>query len=219
MSDSEDDYGPALPPSFDEEPERAEIIGPTLPPGFKNSSDADDRTVEPNASSDESVESDDDFIGPALPSSGIDVKRGYHKVARKSQVDDNPNGREEWMTVIPKKVEKKLLFTSVTSFSRKAAEPLPVEIDETQLKKDAEIAEALKSFTESKRSASLMNMHEDTLKKKSKGDNKPVGRMPLDFDPEKALHVCNFDEKKKRAIVEKSKLINSKFSQGSSKYL
>ena len=116
--------------------ESKEIIGPSLPPGFKrrNSSSSssshqdacDDMRVsyldssgrKGNEDPDDLAEEDGDVIGPVLPLTGdeIDRKRGYlepsssssgQSIASKHELESRDMKREEWMTVVPKKVVKK----------------------------------------------------------------------------------------------------------------
>jgi len=112
-SGSDDDdgyYGPSLPPSSPDSSNRQEVIGPVLPSQWKNASveqDEDDDAV---------------AIGPLPPGdTANDPHQNHQPVLRKPQ-NDLPQ-REEWMTVIPAKVEKKLGFKSVTSFSKRPIGP------------------------------------------------------------------------------------------------
>lgn len=102
-SDDGDTYGPKLPPP-------ALVKGPTLPPNLtRQSSSSDD---------------EDDSYGPQLP--GTKNERDYSntKVLLSKSTDDANSTlpkREEWMTVVPDKVEAKLGFKSVTSFSKNSS--------------------------------------------------------------------------------------------------
>jgi len=225
MSDSDDDgsYGPQLPGenkspkssklSPDKKVEKR-VIGPALPPGFvtQEPEDKDDNVSQ--------EEDDDQVIGPLPPGSQEDLKREYEPFI--PTTSEPKNKREEWMTVIPDKVEKKLGFTSVTSFSKRPVGPVgPVGPPPTSSSqsRDNELKDALKEFTEKKRQSSLMDLHNDKIKKKAKLEEKKGVRQPLDFDPEKDLHVRNFDSKQTQSVIEKSKLLNTRFSSGGSKFL
>ena len=207
-SDSEDEsfYGPRPPPqTTDTTSERVKpsCIGPALPPGFV-----------PQTDDDGDEEDEGPSIGPVL--SGQEDDRFKYQGSIVPVKEDAKNKREEWMTVIPDKVEKRLGFTNVTSFSKRpVGQPLP----ETSTKpKDKELKEALKEYSDKKRQSSLLDMHQETIKKKKVEDKKP-SRKPLDFDPEKDLHVRNFDEKQTKSMIEKSKLLNTRFASSGSKFL
>lgn len=63
---------------------------------------------------------------------------------------------------------------------------------------------------ESKRSESLMDIHQKKLKSKaSEEKSKPQERRP--FDREQDLKVNRFDEAQKKALIRKSRDLNSKF--------
>ena len=112
-SDDDDDgyYGPSLPPASPPPVQRQDVIGPVLPPqwtGLREDQGED--------------EGDDLTIGPLPPGdTAHDPHRDHQPLVRKSQ-QDLPK-REEWMTVVPAKVEKRLGFKSVTSFSQRPVGP------------------------------------------------------------------------------------------------
>lgn len=103
-SDDDDDgfYGPSLPPP---ESPTDRVIGPVLPPHLRQ------------RASDEEEDEDVPTIGPLPPGSQSDPHPDV--VVRKPKLQDDQQKREEWMTVIPEKVERKLGFKSVTSFSQR----------------------------------------------------------------------------------------------------
>ncbi|KAH0502305.1 GPALPP motifs-containing protein 1 [Microtus ochrogaster] len=66
---------------------------------------------------------------------------------------------------------------------------------------------------ESKRSESLMDIHHKKLKNKAAEDkNKHQERIP--FDRDKDLKVNRFDEAQKKALIKKSRELNTRFSHG-----
>lgn len=154
-SDSGDAFGPPLPPGFEPEApeERTCVIGPVLPPGFGAKDKEEElhgEPVEENDGRPESGDSDDSdaVIGPLLPGQD-ESDRGYDRVQRPILMeDDGKKKREEWMTVIPKKVQKKIGFKSVTQFTKKPdGDDEPVPKSKRTSKKDIELAEALKKYT------------------------------------------------------------------------
>lgn len=144
-SDSDDDFGPMLPPGFEKEapaPTSRAVIGPTLPPGFATSTSSPTDLIAPLGEDPEEDSSDDDVIGPLLP--GQEIDRGYGKITRVRK--DDKEKREEWMTVIPDKVEKKLGLKSVTSFCKKGSTTDDLR-PKVVSKKDQELTEVLSDYT------------------------------------------------------------------------
>ncbi|NXV11045.1 GPAM1 protein, partial [Cepphus grylle] len=76
--------------------------------------------------------------------------------------------------------------------------------------RDKRLVEQVTSYNESKRSESLMDIHQKKLKSKaSEEKNKPQERRPFDRDQD--LKVNRFDEAQKKALIRKSRDLNSKF--------
>ncbi|XP_057282908.1 GPALPP motifs-containing protein 1 isoform X1 [Pezoporus wallicus] len=76
--------------------------------------------------------------------------------------------------------------------------------------RDKRLVEQVASYNESKRSESLMDIHQKKLKSKaSEEKNKPQERRPFDRDQD--LKVHRFDEAQKKALIRKSRDLNSKF--------
>ncbi|XP_010156210.1 PREDICTED: GPALPP motifs-containing protein 1, partial [Eurypyga helias] len=76
--------------------------------------------------------------------------------------------------------------------------------------RDKRFVEQVTSYNESKRSESLMDIHQKKLKSKgSEEKNKPQERRPFDRDQD--LKVNRFDEAQKKALIRKSRDLNSKF--------
>nr|XP_054511111.1 GPALPP motifs-containing protein 1 isoform X2 [Agelaius phoeniceus] len=212
--DDDDDgfFGPALPPGFkkqDDSPERP-IIGPALPPGFRKAS--------------EDTRSSRCFIGPSVPS--------------ESRPQDEPKQvtRESWMTELPpelksfgfgprtfkrraddKSGDRSIWTDTPADRERKAKEREEAkkssskDNEEMVLSgRDKRLIEQVTSYNESKRSESLMDIHQKKLKSKaSEEKSKPQERRP--FDREQDLKVNRFDEAQKKALIKKSRDLNSKF--------
>ncbi|KFV50079.1 GPALPP motifs-containing protein 1, partial [Tyto alba] len=82
--------------------------------------------------------------------------------------------------------------------------------------RDKRLVEQVTSYNESKRSESLMDIHQRKLKSKaSEEKTKPQERRPFDRDQD--LKVNRFDEAQKKALIRKSRDLNTKFehSKGS----
>ncbi|KFP20894.1 GPALPP motifs-containing protein 1, partial [Egretta garzetta] len=76
--------------------------------------------------------------------------------------------------------------------------------------RDKRLVEQVTSYNESKRSESLMDIHQKKLKSKaSEEKNKPQERRPFDRDQD--LKVNRFDEAQKKALIRKSRDLNTKF--------
>ncbi|KAK1342120.1 hypothetical protein QTO34_016877 [Cnephaeus nilssonii] len=79
--------------------------------------------------------------------------------------------------------------------------------------REKRLAEQVSSYNESKRSESLMDIHQKKLKTKAAEDkNKSQERIP--FDRDKDLKVHRFDEAQKKALIRKSRELNTRFSHG-----
>ncbi|NXS51305.1 GPAM1 protein, partial [Brachypteracias leptosomus] len=76
--------------------------------------------------------------------------------------------------------------------------------------RDKRLVEQVTSYNESKRSESLMYIHQKKLKSKtSEEKKKPQERRPFDRDQD--LKVNQFDEAQKKALIRKSRDLNTKF--------
>ncbi|XP_032862592.1 GPALPP motifs-containing protein 1 isoform X2 [Tyto alba] len=76
--------------------------------------------------------------------------------------------------------------------------------------RDKRLVEQVTSYNESKRSESLMDIHQRKLKSKaSEEKTKPQERRPFDRDQD--LKVNRFDEAQKKALIRKSRDLNTKF--------
>lgn len=64
-----------------------------------------------------------------------------------------------------------------------------------------------------------MELHEEKLKKAKKGDEKRKARQPLEFNPEDNNQMKAFDERQKKSVMDKAKLLNTRFAKGTSKFL
>ncbi|KAJ6661703.1 hypothetical protein lerEdw1_013225, partial [Lerista edwardsae] len=74
-----------------------------------------------------------------------------------------------------------------------------------------ELAVCLLAIQDCQRSESLMDIHQKKLKSKSAQEkNKPQERRPFDRDQD--LHVHQFDEAQKKALIKRSRDLNTRFS-------
>lgn len=106
-SDSDDGnaYGPKPPPP-------APVIGPTLPPQMARGAGSSDD------------EDEDDTYGPQIPGSNSSRDYSGSRILPNKSSEQSTSGpkREEWMTVVPDKIEARIGLKSVTSFSKKSGE-------------------------------------------------------------------------------------------------
>ncbi|KAF3825814.1 hypothetical protein GH733_006641 [Mirounga leonina] len=224
--DDEGFFGPALPPGFkkqDDSPPRP-IIGPALPPGFIKSTQKSDKSrddpgqqVSSYFNSEETDSSEDeDIVGP-MPAKGpvnysvtTEFEKRAQRMKEKLTKGDNdsskPMTRESWMTELPP--EMKDFGLGPRTFKRRADDRSGDRSVWTDTPADRE-----KQAKESKRSESLMDIHHKKLKNKAAEEkNNPQERIP--FDRDKDLKVNRFDEAQKKALIKKSRELNTRFSHG-----
>lgn len=229
--------GPALPPGFIKSPQKndkgRQDPGQVSP--FFNSEEAE--------SEDEDIVGPMPAKGPVNYSVTTEFEKRAQRMKEKlTKGDDDsskPITRESWMTELPP--EMKDFGLGPRTFKRRAddksgdrsvwtdtpadRERKAKEIQEARKsfsKKDEEnilsgrdkrLAEQVSSYNESKRSESLMDIHHKKLKNKAAEDkNKHQERIP--FDRDKDLKVNRFDEAQKKALIKKSRELNTRFSHG-----
>lgn len=197
---SKEVIGPSLPPGFrkrnsssssneGDDTSYDERAGASLYPTVRDDQVPDEFSRE--------YDDDEDVIGPVLPSAGqeIDRKRGYldssygQSIRSKNDVSEQESKdmrREEWMTVVPKNVVKKMGFKSVTSFCKKPVCNDDVDDDDQNeddvskvrqgsitdpsssttkmsIEKEEKVRQAYEDYTKNKRS--LLDQHRESLNK------------------------------------------------------
>ncbi|XP_052588674.1 GPALPP motifs-containing protein 1 [Peromyscus californicus insignis] len=230
--------GPALPPGFIKSPQKSdkgrEDSGQVS--SFFNSEEAE-------SSDDEDIVGPMPAKGPVTYSVTTEFERRAQRMKEKlTKGDDDsskPITRESWMTELPP--EMKDFGLGPRSFKRRAddksgdrsiwtdtpadRERKAKEMQEARKSfskkdednilsgRDKRLAEQVSSYNESKRSESLMDIHHKKLKSKAAEDkNKHQERTP--FDRDKDLKVNRFDETQKKALIKKSRELNTRFSHG-----
>ncbi|KAL6064553.1 hypothetical protein STEG23_016398 [Scotinomys teguina] len=230
--------GPALPPGFIKSPQKSdrgrEDSGQVS--SFFNSEGAE-------SSEDEGIVGPMPAKEPVNYSITTEFEKRAQRMKEKlTKGDDDsskPTTRESWMTELPP--EMKDFGLGPRTFKRRAddksgdrsiwtdtpadRERKAKEIQEARKsfsKKDEEnilsgrdkrLAEQVSSYNESKRSESLMDIHHKKLKSKAAEDKiKRQERMP--FDRDRDLKVNRFDEAQKKALIKKSRELNTRFSHG-----
>ncbi|XP_044769116.1 GPALPP motifs-containing protein 1 isoform X3 [Neomonachus schauinslandi] len=223
--------GPALPPGFIKSTQKSD----------KGRDDPGQQ--ETDSSEDEDIVGPMPAKGPVNYSVTTEFEKRAQRMKEKLTKGDNdsskPMTRESWMTELPP--EMKDFGLGPRTFKRRADDrsgdrsvwtDTPADREkqakETQEakksfnKKDEEhilsgrekrLAEQVSSYNESKRSESLMDIHHKKLKNKAAEEkNNPQERIP--FDRDKDLKVNRFDEAQKKALIKKSRELNTRFSHG-----
>uniref|UniRef100_H9GBH2 GPALPP motifs-containing protein 1 n=1 Tax=Anolis carolinensis TaxID=28377 RepID=H9GBH2_ANOCA len=235
VSNSEDDE--------DASPTPRPIIGPALPPGFKNEENRSFEAQSTDSEEEEAVIGPMPPREPVGSNITTEIEHRAQRMKEKllGQDDDGSKQvkRESWMTDLPP--ELKGFGLGPRTFKRKADEksgdrsvwtdtPADRERKANELKdgkkavskneaeilfseRDKRLVEQLSSYNDSQRSESLMDMHQKKLKSKaSEEKNKPKERRPFDRDQD--LQVHRFDEAQKKALIKRSRDLNTRFSHG-----
>ncbi|XP_069496354.1 GPALPP motifs-containing protein 1 [Ambystoma mexicanum] len=128
----------------------------------------------------------------------------------KRRTNEKSGDRSIW-TDTPAEREKKAKEKQEgkASTTPKAEEEVPLS------QRDQKLAVQVSSYNDSKRAESLMDIHQKKLKQKAKEEKKkPQERRPFDRDQD--LKVNQFDDAQKKALVKKSRELNTRFSHGKS---
>ncbi|KAM5181237.1 GPALPP motifs-containing protein 1 [Mantella aurantiaca] len=125
----------------------------------------------------------------------------------KRRANEKSGDRSEW-TDTPADREKKAQEKQEGKVSSKKGEEQP-QVSE----RDRRLADQVSTYNDTKRSESLLDLHRKKLKRKAEDDkDKAKERKP--FDREQDLQVNRFDDAQKKALLRKSKELNTKFSHG-----
>ncbi|NWT51979.1 GPAM1 protein, partial [Erythrocercus mccallii] len=130
---------------------------------------------------------------------------GFGPRTFKRRTDDKSGDRSVW-TDTPADRERKAKEREEPKKSSSNKDNEEMVLSE----RDKRLTEQVTSYNESKRSESLMDIHQKKLRSKaSEEKSKPQERRP--FDREQDLKVNRFDEAQKKALIRKSRDLNSKF--------
>ncbi|XP_053311458.1 GPALPP motifs-containing protein 1 [Spea bombifrons] len=232
--------GPALPPGFKREHSDSEDSpdhgGSCNPSGFREGGQAsdEDEVIGPLPAE-----------GPAKSSVFDDFERRALKMKQKLTATDDDGlksaTRESWMTELPpemtafglgprsfkrrtneKSGDRSIWTDTPADRERKIQEKQEAKVSSSKeveilplSERDKRLADQVSTYNDSKRSKSLMDIHQKKLKRKAEEDkNKPQERRPFDRDQD--LQVNRFDDAQKKALFRKSKELNTKFSHGNS---
>ncbi|KAM7111108.1 GPALPP motifs-containing protein 1 isoform 2-T2 [Molossus nigricans] len=231
--------GPALPPGFIKSTQKSDKGRDD--PGHQVSSCFN--SEETNSSDDEDIVGPMPAKGPVNYSITTEFEKRAQRMKEKlTKGDDDsakPITRESWMTELPpelkafglgprtfkKRTDDKSGDRSVwtdtpadrerkAKETREARKSSSKKVEEHILSgREKRLAEQVSSYNESKRSESLMDIHQKKIKNKTAEDkNKPQERIP--FDRDKDLKVHRFDEAQKKALIKRSRELNTRFSHG-----
>ncbi|XP_030056384.1 GPALPP motifs-containing protein 1 [Microcaecilia unicolor] len=125
----------------------------------------------------------------------------------KRKADEKSGDRSSWTDTPADKERKAKERREAKTSTSKGEEESNIS------ERDKKMAEQVSSYNDSKRSESLMELHNKKLKQKAEGEKgKAQERRPFDRDQD--LQVNRFDEAQKKALLKKSKDLNTKFSHG-----
>ncbi|XP_032082390.1 GPALPP motifs-containing protein 1 isoform X3 [Thamnophis elegans] len=132
---------------------------------------------------------------------------GFGPRTFKRRANDNSGDRSIW-TDTPADREKK------AKEQQEGKKPISKDKEEAfPSERDKRLAEQISSYNDSQRSESLLDLHRKKLKSKTDGEkNKPQERRPFDRDQD--LQVHQIDEARKKALIKRSRDLNTRFSHG-----
>ncbi|XP_072370424.1 GPALPP motifs-containing protein 1 isoform X2 [Scyliorhinus torazame] len=227
--------GPALPPGFSRsEKEREPAIPSSLSTACAEEDGDEEALIGPMPSTD------------AAESNVVaDIERRANRMKEKLVSGDADDAqkqvRECWMTELPpvlqniglgartfkrrangESSDRSIWTDTPVDKEKKAQETIKAkdspskEPERPRLsERDKRMAKEVASYNESRRSESLLDMHSKKLKRKAEVEkDKPQERRA--FDREQDLQVHRFDEAQKKALIKKSKELNTRFSHGKS---
>ncbi|XP_060689332.1 GPALPP motifs-containing protein 1 [Hemiscyllium ocellatum] len=222
--------GPALPPGFTQSEKERE---PAVPSSVHTEEDSDEEAlIGPMPS-----------IGAAEGNVAADIERRASRMKEKLASGDMDDAqkqvRESWMVELPpvlqniglgartfkrrangESSDRSLWTDTPADRERKAQEMLKAKHSPTKeserpglSERDKRMAKEVASYNESRRSESLLDMHSKKLKRKAE-DEKDRPQQRRAFDREQDLQVHRFDEAQQKALIKKSKELNTRFSHG-----
>jgi len=240
--------GPAPPPvprEGEEESDSDSDYGPSLPPGFKVSERKEESDSDDDGMVGPSIE--EKAGGRSAQQIADEIEARSKRMKDKLEGKDNQEvKRETWMLELPEEKANRFgLLPTARQFSRKGVEErgqdrsawtdTPQEkqrkleggassetVDDQQVrlhqKRDREMDKVATELREKRGNASLMNIHEEKLKKKKKEKGEETNeRRPFDRDVD--LQANRFDEAAKKAMMKNAAKINDRFSSGNQKFL
>ncbi|XP_067896291.1 GPALPP motifs-containing protein 1 [Heterodontus francisci] len=227
--------GPALPPGFSRSEKEIE---PAVPSSLSTLPAEEDDDEEPLIGP---MPSTGDVESNVAAEIERRANRMKEKLASGDADDAQKEVRESWMTELPpvlqniglgartfkrqangESSDRSIWTDTPADKERKAQETLKAkdspakEPERPSLsEREKRMAKEVASYNESRRSESLLDMHCKKLKRKAE-DEKDRPQERRAFDREQDLQVHRFDEAQKKALIKKSKELNTRFSHGKS---
>ncbi|XP_076332426.1 GPALPP motifs-containing protein 1 [Tachypleus tridentatus] len=222
------------------------VAGPKLPPGFTQyveSSDSDSETdmIGPLPS----IAIGKETVVDVSQEIERRSKKMKNKLEGNYDLKEKVPEREEWMIELPPDVGKQFGLGprsfSVQTTSGKgedrsvwtdtpkekaqklqegkdSSKPLLPEPQVlAQAAYDKRLSKQLEKYNKSKRSKSLLEIHQKKMKKKKKKKDKREERKP--FDRDRDLQANCIDVSKTKGIIDKARFLNSRFAPGASHFL
>ncbi|XP_054829404.1 GPALPP motifs-containing protein 1 isoform X2 [Eublepharis macularius] len=234
--------GPALPPGFKKPPEEGEES--RCPPRSSVPSPVTSQGID-SSEEEEAIIGPVPAKGPVESNIAADFECRARRMKEKLLGHDGNESkavqRESWMTELPP--ELKHFGLGSRTFKRRADDKsgdrsiwtdTPADRERKSKEKqdvkklankddgaivmsgrDKKLAEQVSSYNDSQRAESLMDIHRKKLKRKAAEEKQTVPeRRPFDRDQD--LHVHQFDEAQKRALIKQSRDLNTRFSHSKS---
>ncbi|XP_041067965.1 GPALPP motifs-containing protein 1 isoform X1 [Carcharodon carcharias] len=227
--------GPALPPGFSRsEKEREPAVPSSLSTSYAEEDSDEEALIGPMPSA-----------AAAESNMVADIERRANRMKEKlasgNADDTQKQARESWMTELPPVLQNiglgartfkrrangessdRSIWTDTPADKEKKAQETSKAKDcpakephrPSLSERDKRMAKEVASYNESRRSESLLDMHSKKLKRKAEVEkDRPQERRA--FDREQDLQVHRFDEAQKKALIKKSKELNTRFSHGKS---
>ncbi|XP_007889919.1 GPALPP motifs-containing protein 1 [Callorhinchus milii] len=234
--------GPALPPGFrkpEEEISYESLTAPAVSPSLS-------RLPTENEREDENVIGPMPSMGPNESNIAMEIELRAKKMKERLISGNTNEGkketRESWMTELPPELQNiglgartfkkrsdegsrdRSIWTDTPADKEKKekdkemvqSKDLPTKEPESVFlsDRDKRMAKEVAVYNETKRSESLLDMHSKKLKRKASEEEKPQERRAFDRDQD--LQVHQFDEAQKKALIKKSRELNTRFSHGKS---
>ncbi|RZF41802.1 hypothetical protein LSTR_LSTR005264 [Laodelphax striatellus] len=227
-----DSYGPALPPHLkkriveeqNDESEEDDVIGP-VPQDAKYSASQHQLNVraqylkrkmfEESNNSEEKTKRES-WMLELPPGKAANIGLGPRSFRMKEGPD--MSDRSDWTDTPEDKMRKKLLTEVGIETEIKSEDMSQVAIKE----RDKQMEKMAEKCKKDKKQLSLLEMHQKKQKKKRKKEEKErKGAKPerRPFDRNIDLQANRFDEAQKKSIFKKAQLLDTRFSQGQSKFL
>lgn len=240
-------YGPSLPPSLIKDVKK--VIGPALPPDCKMEIENEEEKCGEDDEDFVGPVPEDSKERSSIVQQKLDLRAMEIKIKLLEGENESSeiNKRENWMLELPPQKATSLGLGPRTFRTREGPDmgdrscwtDTPADKLQKLMKEGEDVVksgkdelhkaavserdramEELTSERSAEKPLSLLEIHQQNMRKKKmkeEQEGKKPERRP--FDRNIDLHVNRFDEAQRKAIYKKAQLLDSRFSQGESKYL